>query len=67
MTTEREKMVQTTVRLDADKLREAQYYLSLERISLAKFFGQKMDEFLDEYRKKHPEYTPRGKIESVAP
>ncbi len=51
---------QTTVRLDPDILREAQYYLSLEGVSLARFVAQKVDEFLEEYRRAHPERIPGG-------
>ena len=54
------KMVQTTVRIEPDKLRELQYYLSLERVSLTEFFGEKVTDYLQHYREAHPERVPRG-------
>lgn len=57
---EKKKMIQTTVRLDPEMLREAQYYLSLERKSLAKFVEEKLNDFLKDYRKSHPERVPGG-------
>jgi hypothetical protein len=57
---ERKKMVQTTIRLDPDVLREAQYYLSLEGISLARFVADKVKDFIKDYRSTHPERVPGG-------
>lgn len=54
------KMVQTTIRFDPDKLREIQYYLSIEGVTLSKFVGEKLEAFLQEYREKHPERIPGG-------
>ena len=55
------KMVQTTVRLEPEMLREAQYYWSLEGITLTKFVAKQVADFIQEYRKAHPERAPRGK------
>jgi hypothetical protein len=56
----KENPMQTTVRMDAEDLKEAQYYWSLEGISLSKFVEQKVQEFLTDYRKAHPERVPGG-------
>jgi hypothetical protein len=56
----KKRMVQTTIRMDPDMLREIQYYLSLEGKSLSKFVGEKLAQFLEEYRQAHPERVPRG-------
>ena len=52
--------VQLTVRFDEDTLREAQFYLRLERSSLTAFCKAKLQEFVAEYRKGHPERVPGG-------
>ena len=57
---EKKKMVQTTVRLDSDDLREAQYYWSLEGRTLKEFVAEKVAEFIQDYRRKHPDRAPRG-------
>jgi hypothetical protein len=57
---EKKKMVQTTIRLESEKLREIQYYLSLERKSLSKLVDEKLTDFLQEYREQHPERIPGG-------
>lgn len=57
---EKKKMVQTTIRVDPELLRELQYYLSLERKSLSKFVGEHMTDYLHEYRQLHPERVPGG-------
>ena len=54
------KMVQTTVRLDQELLRELQYYLSLERQSLSEFVRNHAQEYLRDYRLKHPDRVPGG-------
>jgi hypothetical protein len=53
-------MVQSTIRFQRSKLRELQYYLSLRDMSLIAFLNEKVDEFLQEHRKQHPELVPRG-------
>jgi hypothetical protein len=57
---EKKPMVQSTIRLDAEMLREAQYYFSLERTNVTKFVTEKMQEFIQAYRKAHPERVPGG-------
>lgn len=57
----KKQMVQTTVRLDPDLLRELQYYLSLEKESLSEFVRRHAQDFLSDYRKRHPERVPGGK------
>lgn len=58
--------LQTSVRVDPDAFREAQYYLRLEGISFAKFVGEAIEEFLREYRASHPDSVPRGKYTELA-
>lgn len=57
---EKRPMIQTTIRLDAEMLREAQYYLSLERTSVTKFVTEQMETFITTYRAAHPERVPGG-------
>jgi hypothetical protein len=52
--------VQLTVRFDEETLREAQFYLRLERSSLTAFCKEKVQEFVAEYRQRHPERVPGG-------
>lgn len=54
------EMVVSTIRLEKNKLRELQYYLSLLDISLVSFFDTKVDEFLNDFRQQHPERVPGG-------
>jgi hypothetical protein len=56
----RKTKVQTTVRMAPEKLRELQYYLSLEGVSLAKFVDQQADAYIQHYRQVHPERVPGG-------
>jgi hypothetical protein len=58
--TVKECPVQTTVRIDRELLKEAQYYWSLEGMSLRTFVVQKVQEFLTDYREAHPERVPGG-------
>ena len=59
---EKVKMVQTTIRMEPETLRELQYYLSLEGKSLSKFMGEHAQDFLRDYRRQHPERVPRGLV-----
>jgi hypothetical protein len=56
----REDPTVATVRLEKKKLRELQYYLSVEDTNFTQFVVQKVDEFLHEYRARHPEHVPGG-------
>jgi hypothetical protein len=58
----RKAKVQTTVRMPAEKLRELQYYLSLEGLSLAKFVDRQAETYIQDYRKAHPEHVPGGML-----
>lgn len=51
---EKKKMVQTTIRIDAETLYEARLALNLQGLSVAKFFAQKLEEVVQEHRKKRP-------------
>jgi hypothetical protein len=53
-------MVQSTIRFEAELLREAQYYLSLEDISVNKFMTERLQEFVRDYRQAHPDRVPGG-------
>jgi hypothetical protein len=55
-------LVQTTLRVKPQTLYEAKYYLSLEGISVVKFLTHKLEEFVETYRKEHPERAPRGSL-----
>ena len=57
----KDRTVQTTVRMNSDKLREVQYYLSLEKISLSAFLAEYLYGFLEQYRQAHPERVPGGR------
>ena len=59
---EEKPMIQSTIRFEANMLREAQYYLSLERRSVTNFVTEKLREFIQEYRQAHPERVPGGAV-----
>lgn len=53
-------MVVSTIRLEKEKLRELQYYLSLQDVTFVGFVNTKVDEFLQAFRQQHPERVPGG-------
>lgn len=49
------KMVQTTIRIEAETLYEARHALNLQGLSVAKFVAQKLEEVVRDHRKNHPQ------------
>lgn len=58
---EKKKMVQTTLRIDAETLLDARHYLNLQGLSVTKYLTQKLEEMARAYREEHPEQKRTAK------
>ena len=57
---EKQRLVQSTVRLDPIILNKAQYYLRSQDVTITAFMDQKLREFIVEFERQYPQMKHEG-------